>query len=62
MMEHLIWLLVVASALFLKSLSMPTPTQAVLDILHDERILEESRFGVGFDLSASYGQDIQFLL
>ena len=41
------------------SASMPTGTQAVLTFLDGTDALELPHFGVGFDLTASYGQDTQ---
>lgn len=39
------------------SASMPTRTQAVLNVLDEAHALGQTGFGVGFDLTASYGQD-----
>ena len=38
---------------------MPTGTQAVLSVLDEAHALEQPSFGAGFDLTTSYGQDMQ---
>ena len=51
-MAVLLCQMLVASAVFNGILSLPTGTQAVLSMSGEEDLPE---FGVGFDLTASYG-------
>ena len=54
------WHLLAAGGCVVASASMPTGNQAVLSVLEEVHALERPSFGVGFDLTASYGQDIRF--
>ena len=38
------------------SASMPTRLQGVLSVVDKVQVLNQASFGVGFDLTASYGQ------
>ena len=52
------WQLLAVGGCVIGSASMPTGNQAVLNVLDDAHALERPNFGVGFDLTASYGHDI----
>ncbi len=58
----LLWQLLVVGGGILGSASMPTRTQAVLGVLDEAHTSEQPSFGVGFDLTASYGQDMRPLV
>lgn len=49
------WQLFVVGGCVIGSASMPTGNQAVLSVLDGAHALERPSFGVGFDLTASYG-------
>lgn len=61
-MGLLLWRLLVVGGGIMGSASMPTRTQAVLSVLDELHALEQPSFGVGLDLTASYGQDTQPLV
>lgn len=56
------WQLLAVGGCVIGSASMPTGNQAVLSVLDEAHALERPSFGVGFDLTASYGQDIGSLV
>lgn len=49
-------LLLAAGGGIIGSASLPTRTQVVLSIVDEAHGVEQPNFGVGFDLTASYGQ------
>ena len=53
-MAILLCQVLVASAMVNRIFSLPTGTQALLSTLAEEKL---PQFGVGFDLTASYGYD-----
>ena len=61
-MGLLLWRLLAVGGGIIGSSSMPTSNQAVLSVLDEAHALEQPSVGVGFDLTASYGQDPQSLV
>ena len=57
-MAIFLWKLLAIAGGVIGSASMSTGNQAVLSVLDDAHALERPNFGVGFDLTASYGHDI----
>lgn len=56
------WQLLAIGGCVMGSASMPTGNQAVLSVLDEAHALERPKFGVGFDLTASYGQELRSLV
>ena len=52
------WQVLAVAGCVIGSASVATGNQALLSVLHDAHALERPTFGVGFDLTASYGHDI----
>ena len=51
------WQLLAFAGCIIGLASMPTGNQAVLSVLDDAHASERPSFGVGLDLTASYGHD-----
>ena len=58
-MRLLLWRLLALGGGIIGSASMPTRLQGVLSVVDKVQVLNEASFGVGFDLTASYGQATQ---
>ena len=56
------WKVLALGGCVIGSASMPTGKQAVLSVFDEAHAFERPSFGVGFDLTASYGQDIRSLI
>ena len=58
-MRVLLWRLLAVGVGIIGSASMPTRLQGVLSVVNKVQLLDQASFGVGFDLTASYGQATQ---
>ena len=58
-MRLLLWRLLAVGGGIIGSASMPTTLQRVLSVVDKAQVLNYASFGVGFDLTASYGQATQ---
>ena len=58
-MRLFLWLLLAVGGSITGSASMPTTLQGVLSDVDKAQVLNQASFGVGFDLTASFGQATQ---
>ena len=56
---RLLWQLLAVAGGITGSASTPTRLQGVLSVMDKVQVLNQASFGVGFDLTASYGQATQ---
>ena len=58
-MRLLLWQLLAVGGSITGSASMPNTLQGVLSVVNKATVLDQASFGVGFDLTASFGQATQ---
>lgn len=58
-MRVLLWRLLAVGGGIIGSASMSTRLQGVLSVVNEVQVPNQASFGVGFDLTASYGQATQ---